>query len=130
MASAGVIDPPLRARIRAALPDADVDTVLHDNGKALVLSGTVAGQRAVVKVLVDPDPFWAGKFAAEITTYRAFEVAPPPVPVPKLLGADAGVLATTWLPGVAVHPDRYPPHLDPTSVELLIEVASRLATWQ
>lgn len=132
MASAGVIDPPLRARIRAALPDADVDTVLHDNGKALVLSGTVAGQRAVVKVLVDPDPFWAGKFAAEIATYQAFEVAPPPVPVPKLLGADskAGVLATTWLPGVPVHPDRYPPDLDPTSVELLIEVASRLATWQ
>ncbi|QSB14169.1 hypothetical protein JQS43_22010 [Natronosporangium hydrolyticum] len=84
MASAGVIDPPLRARIRAALPDAQVDTVLHDNGKALVLSGTVAGQRAVVKVLVDPDPFWAGKFPAEITIYRAFEVAPPPAPVPKL----------------------------------------------
>jgi hypothetical protein len=132
MAGAGVIDPQVRARVRAALPDAHVDTVLHDNGKAVVLSGAVGSRRAVVKVLIEPDPFWVGKFAAEVATYRAFEVAPPPVPVPRLLGADpdAGVLATTWLPGLPVHTDRYPTHLDTTKVALLVEVASRLQIWR
>ncbi|MBT8226708.1 MAG: phosphotransferase [Dactylosporangium sp.] len=132
MTNTGVLDDHVRARVSAALPDAAVDAVLQHTGKTVVLAATVRGQRAVVKVLADPDPFWAEKFAAELATYRTFEATPPPVPVPRLLAADptAGILAVTWLPGVPVHPDRYPPKLNDTTVGLLVDTAARLRTWQ
>jgi aminoglycoside phosphotransferase (APT) family kinase protein len=132
MTGTTVIDEQVQARVTATMPDIDVDGVLHRTGKTLVLAATLAGQRVVVKVLTDPDRFWRDKFATELAAYRAFEVAPPPVPVPRLVTADlnVGVLATTRLPGAPVSDDRYPERLADPLVGLLVDTAAALRGWQ
>jgi aminoglycoside phosphotransferase (APT) family kinase protein len=131
MTDTGVIDAQIRARLSAVLPDAGVDAVLHHTGKTLVLAAKIGERRAVVKVLADPDPFWTAKFQAELDTYQAFETAPPPVPVPRLLAVDPdmGVLAITRLPGTPIHPDRYPAKLGDDAVRLLVDTAVRMQSW-
>jgi hypothetical protein len=90
------------------------DVVVGEQAKPLVAAEpggiAAAGEPAVAKVLTDRTEFWLGRFAAEIAAYRAFEVAAPPAPAPRLLAADrdAGVLVVTRMPGVPVSADRYP----------------------
>lgn len=58
-------------------------------------------------------------------------MAPPPVPVPRLLAADpdAGVLVVTRLPGRPVAKDRYPQTLDPYDVRVMVDAAGALQGW-
>jgi hypothetical protein len=118
-------------RARACAPDLDLDGVVHRTDKAVLLAGTLNGSAVVVKLLVGDDPFWRAKFTAEIDTYRAFELAPPPVPAPRLLAADpdAGVLVATRLVGAPVSRDRYPKLLHPGDVRVMVDAARALQAW-
>ncbi|MEV0732174.1 phosphotransferase [Polymorphospora sp. NPDC050346] len=122
---------PFDDRARTLCPGLRVDTVLHRTDKAVLLAGTLDGLDVVAKLLIDTDPFWQAKFTAEIDTYRAFEVAPPPVPAPRLLAADpdAGVLVSTRLPGVPAARDRYPTALSPDDVRVMLQAARDLRGW-
>lgn len=119
-------------RARACVPGLDLDDeVMHHTDKAVLLSGTLGDTAAVAKLLVDADPFWRAKFAAEIDTYRAFEEAPPPVPTPRLLAADpdAGILVVTRLPGGPVSRDRYPTRLQLDDVWVMLAAVRDLSAW-
>lgn len=107
------------------------DEVLHLTDKAVLLGGVLEGAAVVAKLLVSEDLFWRCKFTAEIGTYRAFELAPPPVPVPRLLAADpdAGVLVMPRLLGQPVSKDRYPKTLGRYDVEVMWDVARALHGW-
>ncbi|MFI5492362.1 phosphotransferase [Actinoplanes sp. NPDC051859] len=120
------------ARAGACLPGVRLDDApLHRTDKAVLLSGVLDDLQVVVKLLVDDDPFWRAKFTAEIATYRAFDTAPPPVAVPRLIAAEpaAGVLAVTRLPGRPVAADRYPTELDPAAVQVMLDAAGALQSW-
>lgn len=121
----------LRERVLACCPGVHIDHVVHRTDKTVLLAGTVDDIDVVVKLLVNADGFWQDKFTAEINTYRAFAQAPPPVPVPHLLGADpdTGVLVTTRLPGTPVARDRYPATLHPHDVSVMLDAAQALSTW-
>ena len=88
----------------------------------MLLAGVLDSTDVVAKLLVNADAFWHGKFAAEISTYRAFTLAPPPVPAPRLLAADpdAGVLVTTRCAGAPVARDRYPTRLTAVGAAALL----------
>lgn len=119
-------------RAHACVPGLDLDDeVMHRTDKAVLLSGTLGDTAVVAKLLVDADPFWRAKFAAEIDTYRAFEKAPPPVPTPRLLAADpdAGILVVTRLPGGPVSRDRYPTTLHWHDVRAMLAAARDLTAW-
>jgi hypothetical protein len=119
-------------RARACVPRLElVDEVLHATNKAVLLGGSLDGTDVVAKLLVGTDPFWRGRFAAEIDAYRTFDVAPPPVPAPRLLAADpeAGVLVVTRLPGRPVSLDRYPGELDRHDVRVMLAAARDLRGW-
>lgn len=121
-----------RDRARACVPGVQLaDKVLHATDKAVLLAGVLAGTDVVVKLLVDDDGFWRAKFTAEIDTYRAFEAAPPPVPVPRLLAADpdTGVLVVTRLPGWPVSTNRYPTSAGPDDVRVMLTAAQQLQGW-
>ena len=119
-------------RARACLPDLQVaDEVLHRTDKTVLLAASLDGPAVVAKLLVNDDPFWRAKFAAEIHTYRAFALAPPPVPIPHLWASDpdAGVLVVTRLPGRPVSGKRYPAALRPEAVGVMLEAAKKLRGW-
>ncbi|MDQ1292332.1 MAG: hypothetical protein QG608_210 [Actinomycetota bacterium] len=118
-------------RAKAVCPGLRTDAVLHHSAKTVLLAGALDDVPVVAKVLVTTDPFWRARFAAEIATYRAFAVTPPPVPAPRLLAADpdAGVLVTTRLPGDPVATVRYPTHLDDTGAAPLLQAARDLGHW-
>jgi hypothetical protein len=125
------VDQVLCDKARALCPSLRIDGTLHRTDKAIVLAGVLHGQDVVVKLLVDADPFWQGKFAHEISTYRSFALAPPPVPAPRLLAADpdAGVLVATRLPGVPVARDRYSRRLLADGAAPLLQAARALQAW-
>lgn len=119
-------------RAQECVPDLQLgDEVVYRTDKAVLLAGTVDGTAVVAKLLVADDPFWHTKFAAEIDTYRAFAMAPPPVPAPRLVAADpdAGVLVVTRLPGMPVSRERYPTALDPEGVRVMLDAARDLQGW-
>ncbi|MGK5681386.1 phosphotransferase [Actinoplanes sp. URMC 104] len=127
----GSVTQPFDDRARLLCPGLRVDSVLHRTGKAVLLAGVLDGVDVVAKLLTDAGPFWQARFTAEIDTHAAFEVAPPPVPAPRLLAADpdAGVLVTTRLPGVPVARDRYPATLHPDAVRVMLQTARDLQQW-
>jgi aminoglycoside phosphotransferase (APT) family kinase protein len=119
-------------RARGCVPGLRLDDeVLRATDKAVLLGGTLAGTDVVAKLLVDDDGFWHTKFAAEIDTYRAFDLAGPPVPVPRMLAADpdAGVLVVTRLPGQPVSTDRYPMALRRDQIRVMLKAAQLLRDW-
>jgi len=122
---------PFDDRARTLCPGLRVDAVLHRTDKAVLLTGVLDDIEVVAKLLIDAGPFWQTKFAAEIDTYRAFAVAAPPVPVPRLLAADpeAGVLVVTRLLGEPVARDRYPSTLHPDDVRVMLQTARDLQRW-
>ena len=118
-------------KARACCPGLRVDGILHRTDKAVLLAGVLDSTDVVAKLLINADAFWHGKFAAEISTYRAFTLAPPPVPAPRLLAADpdAGVLVTTRCAGAPVARDRYPTRLTAVRAAALLQAAQALRSW-
>jgi hypothetical protein len=97
----------LAATVRAV--GLEITEVLHRTDKTLLATGTLAEQQVAVRCLLDPDPFWAGKWRHEVGVYQVFAICPPSLRVPRLLYTDgAGLLVLEWLDGQRLDDDRYP----------------------
>ncbi|MEV0611476.1 phosphotransferase [Polymorphospora rubra] len=97
----------LAATVRAV--GLEISEVLHRTDKTLLATGTLAERRVAVKCLLDPDPFWAGKWRHEVDVYQLFATCPPPLRVPRLLYTDGvRLLVLEWLHGRRLDDDRYP----------------------
>jgi hypothetical protein len=107
------------------------ETTLRRTDKTLLASGSLEGQPVVVKLLLDPDPFWAAKWRHEIGVYRVFVRHHPPVRVPALLHTDGTrLLILERLPGQPVDADRYPtrPVAD-RAIGAALDALRALAGW-
>lgn|GEM_PF-3958434 len=128
----GTIGQQFNDRVRTRCPGLRVDAVLHRGDKAVLLAGVLDGVDVVAKLLTtDAGRFWRARFIAEIDTYLAFQVAPPPVPAPRLLVADpdAGLLVATRLPGEPVARGRYPTRLGTAGAAPLLRAVRDLRAW-
>jgi hypothetical protein len=100
--------------------------------KSELLAGEVAGAPAIAKRLARPNAVWAWYLERELAIYRAFEAAPPPVRVPRLIAADDrhGVLVLERLPGPQVaRPRNAQVRLAAREVAALVELRRALAAW-
>jgi hypothetical protein len=107
------------------------EATLRRTDKTLLVSGRLGRQPVVVKLLLDPDPFWAAKWRHEISMYRTFTRHHPPVRVPALLHTDGTrVLILERLPGRPLDSDRYPTRsIDDRAVLSALDALRALAAW-
>ncbi len=107
------------------------ETTLRRTDKTLLAGGSLDGQPVVVKLLLDPDPFWAAKWRHEIGVYRVFARHRPPVRVPALLHTDGTrLLILERLPGQPLDADRYPTRaVDDRAVDSALDALRALAAW-
>ena len=130
--AAGSLAAELRERVVAAAPGFVPSGEVRRGRKSGLVAGTLDGAAAVAKVLLRPEPVWLWCFAREVALYRAFQHAPPPVRVPRLLAAevDAGVLVLEPLPGQVVAAGRKSgAALAPALRAALVGVVQALARW-
>ena len=109
------------------------NSFLARTGKCLLVRGSLAGQAAIAKCLVDPNPYWQERFAEEIGWYRFFEQQPPPVIIPRLLFADQALSISIleFLEGQPLDQSRYVAQpLPPQQVEALLAQLARLHSWR
>jgi hypothetical protein len=120
-------------RLRLVCPAFRPGGLLAQTGKCVLLAGSLDGQAAVAKCLLDPDPYWRARFAAEISWYRVFEQHPPPVRVPRLLFADAAQALSVLqaLDGEPLGRARYAARpLPPDRAVALLAELERLHSWR
>ncbi|WP_051451951.1 aminoglycoside phosphotransferase family protein [Actinospica robiniae] len=106
--------------------------VLRSTDKTVIIAGEYNGTPAVAKVLTSTEPFWAEKFAREISAYTVFARGAPPVRVPRLLAADAdeGVLLIEHMAGHPLSEERYPSALPIENVAIALNTLKALAHWE
>lgn len=106
--------------------------MLRSTDKTEIIAGECDGTPAVAKVLTSIEPFWAEKFAREISAYTEFARSAPPVKVPRLLAADAdeGVLLIERMAGHPLSEERYPSALPLEHVAIALNTLEALAHWR
>jgi hypothetical protein len=109
-----------------------VGKVLRQTDKSILLEGTSGDTPVVVKLLIDPDPFWQAKLGREISAYRMFADHPPPIRVPRLIHTDGErFLVLERLVGRPLDPDRYPTRPLPNAeVDATLEAVNALRAWR
>jgi aminoglycoside phosphotransferase (APT) family kinase protein len=120
-------------RLHIACPEFQVSSILARTGKCLLIRGTLAGQLAVAKYLVEPDAYWSTRFVNEIRWYRLFMQHTPPVAIPRLLFADEMLALSVleFLEGQPLGRTRYAAQpLPPGQIETLLAELSRLHSWR
>jgi phosphotransferase family enzyme len=84
----------------------------------------------LAKRLARPNAVWAWYLARELAVYRAFAESPPPVRVPKLVGATAEILLIERFTGGPIARRRRPhARLPEPTLHQLIDAHARFATW-
>ena len=120
-------------RLQLACPEFQASSILARTGKCLLIRGTLAGQLAVAKYLVEPDAYWSTRFVKEIRWYRLFMQHTPPVAIPRLLFADEMLALSVleFLEGQPLGRTRYATQaLPPGQIETLLTELSRLHSWR
>jgi hypothetical protein len=120
-------------RLQEACPQFSASSVLARTGKCLLVRGILAGQAAIAKCLVDPNPYWQARFVEEIGWYRFFEQQAPPVITPRLLFAEQALAISVleFLEGQPLGQTRYVAQpLPPHEVDTLLAQLRRLHSWR
>jgi hypothetical protein len=112
------------------LPHLQRGEELRRTDKAVTVGGRWHGHDVVAKQLTSSDRHWVKRFAHEVAAYQAFETAPPPWRVPRLLYVGRTLLIIERLPGAPPHTDRYPPRLSETTVTGMIDALTAFAAWR
>jgi len=124
-------DPPTELASLARSRDFQFETTMRRTDKTLLASGSLDGQPVVVKLLLDPDPFWVAKWRHEIGVYRLFARHHPPVRRPALVHTDGTrLLILERLSGQPLDADRYPTRaVDDRAVGGALTALRALAAW-
>ncbi|MFF0489768.1 phosphotransferase [Nocardia sp. NPDC004068] len=120
---------PAAAAARAA--GVEIAEVVHRTDKTLCAAGSRDGRRVVIKLLLDPEPFWIAKWQHEIRVYRLFRHTPPPVRTPELLFTDdERLMVLSWLDGTPLDSERYPQRtLTPAEIDAVLAGIATFTHW-
>jgi Ser/Thr protein kinase RdoA (MazF antagonist) len=97
--------------------------------KSAVAAASRDGQPVILKVLTTDDEYWRRHWQHEIAIYRQMAACLPPVPVPRLLHADAHAMLLQRLAGRPLHTNRHAPRLPVLHLAAALDTLTRFATW-
>ncbi|MFF0488813.1 phosphotransferase [Nocardia sp. NPDC004068] len=110
----------------------EITGTLHRTDKTLCAVGSRDGRRVVIKLLLDPEPFWTAKWQHELRVYQLFRHTPPPVRTPELLYTDhQRLVVLSRLDGAPLDSERYPTRtLSSTEIDAILAAIAAFNHWR